>query len=113
MSGAEQPEGTRPAAYRLDHLPALAVLDDACSVRAVVRLDPALGAVAAGRQQARAIARNLRLPLRQPAPVDLGERLQQQALCKEVQSSDEIDTSTAIQAEIADYVPAGADDITD
>src|SRR5688572_25682456 len=41
------------------------------------------------------------------------KRLQQQALFKEEQPSDEIDTSTAIEAEIADYVPVGADDISD
>jgi len=42
------------------------------------------------------------------------KRLQQQALFKEEQStSDEIDTSTAIEAEIADYAPSGADDISD
>jgi DNA polymerase-3 subunit alpha len=41
------------------------------------------------------------------------KRLQQQALFKEEQPSDEIDTSTAIEAEIADYVPTGADDISD
>jgi DNA polymerase III subunit alpha len=41
------------------------------------------------------------------------KRLQQQALFKEEQPPDEIDTSTAIEAEMADYVPAGADDISD
>src|SRR5687767_7424426 len=79
MAGAEQPQRTRPAAHRLDDLPALAVLDDARAIRAVGGIDPALGAVAGGRQQARTLALDLRLPLRQPAPVDLAERLQQQA----------------------------------
>jgi DNA polymerase-3 subunit alpha len=41
------------------------------------------------------------------------KRLQQQALFKEEQPSDEIDTSTAIEAEIADYVPVGSDEISD
>jgi hypothetical protein len=41
------------------------------------------------------------------------KRLQQQALFKEEQPSEEIDTSTAIEAEIADYVATGADDISD
>jgi hypothetical protein len=42
------------------------------------------------------------------------KRLQQQALFKDEQAaSDEIDTSTAIEAEIADYVPSGADGISD
>src|SRR5688572_21792414 len=41
------------------------------------------------------------------------KRLQQQALFKEEQPSDEIDTSTAIEAEIAEYIPSGADEIAD
>jgi DNA polymerase-3 subunit alpha len=41
------------------------------------------------------------------------KRLQQQALFKEEQPSEEIDTSTAIEVEIADYVPTGLDDISD
>ena len=41
------------------------------------------------------------------------KRLQQQALFKEEPSTEEIDTSTAIEAEIAEYVPSGADDISD
>ena len=42
------------------------------------------------------------------------KRLQQQALFKDEQAaSEEIDTSTAIEAEIAGYVPSGADDISD
>ncbi|HEV2293296.1 MAG TPA: DNA polymerase III subunit alpha [Tepidisphaeraceae bacterium] len=40
-------------------------------------------------------------------------RLQQQALFKEEQPSDELDTSTVIEAEIAGYVPLGGDDISD
>jgi DNA polymerase-3 subunit alpha len=41
------------------------------------------------------------------------KRLQQQALFKEEQAGDEIDTSTAIEAEIADYVPMASDEISD
>ena len=41
------------------------------------------------------------------------KRLQQQALFKEEPAAEEIDTNNAIDAEIADYVPAGADDISD
>jgi len=41
------------------------------------------------------------------------KRLQQQALFKEERATEDIDTSTAIEADIADYAPVGADDISD